>query len=230
MPSTVHEIEIPPRPLPERRGAGRGLSSIFALAALAASCAPSGERPASAPTEEENAAAVPSEVIQQDIDEDGTIDTVFVYRELDERGRAEADTDGDQKIDLWVTSDERGLEQVAYDRDRDGRPDEWEDYDGLRVTERRRDTTGDGEPDHWSLFDDEAILVETREDSDGDGRPNVWSTLDPGGALQRAAYDTNGDGEPDRWVNYREDGSVASIQTDTDGDGIPDTITVPPRR
>ena len=173
----------------------------------------------------------PAQILRQDISGDGVEDTVLAY--ADENGKpsyAEADTDTDGRVDMWVWFEGgKEISEVAYDRDSDGRADEWERYEKARLVERRRDTNGDASPDQWSLYGEEGELVETSRDTDGDGLVDTWSMNDANGRLRRAMYDTNGDGQVDRWINYREDGSIASIETDSDGDGIADKRVVPPR-
>jgi hypothetical protein len=62
--------------------------------------------------------------------------------------RAEQDSDGDGRPDLWYHYAEGHIERVEEDRNRDGRPDLWEEYDRSgAVVSRREDLDFDGVAD-----------------------------------------------------------------------------------
>jgi hypothetical protein len=173
-------------------------------------------------------ASLPATVVQQDLNGDGVLETIFVYGEDGLPEHAEADTNQDRKIDLWVQYENRGeIREIAYDRDGDGRPEEWEIFEAGAMIARHRDTVGNGLPDHWSQYGADGTLLETHRDTDADGRPDLWSSYYPDASLRSVAYDTTSTGNPDLWCNYSEMGEVISIETDTDGDGKPDRVQVP---
>jgi antitoxin component YwqK of YwqJK toxin-antitoxin module len=105
---------------------------------------------------------------KSDTDGDGVHDESIHYRD-GVPTRSESDTDGDRKLDLWITFDPRG-----------------------RPLLEERDTNGDGKPDTFETYEQIAgkpSLKQRDEDKNGDGTIDVKSVYENGKLKQREISD-----------------------------------------
>jgi len=128
------------------------------------------------------------------------------------------DTDGDGKVDAWVTITEGNITRLARDTDHDGRPD-------FNTTFSR----GEGQPlaeehvkpDTGQVASrteyEQGVTSKKEADDNGDGRPDHWWYY-LGGRLSRETRDTDGDGKVDETKVYRGK-QLAEVQTDENRDG-----------
>ena len=64
--------------------------------------------------------------------------------------KVQADTNFDGVVDRIETYNSSGqIEKTERDTDGDGKMDEWVTYDGGKPSKSQRDTNGDGKPDLW---------------------------------------------------------------------------------
>lgn len=170
------------------------------------------------------------EIVQLDLDGNGTEETVVLFRDREGRAvRAMADTNGDGLADIWVKYDPDGetMSELAIDIDHDERADQWRYFENGQLVRIGRDTRDDGRPDIWSVLEQGSRVVAVWTDTTNDGEPDVWAVYSDTGTIAQVSYDTNGDGRAELWVNYDAAGEVASIQRDVDGDGRPDEVVLP---
>ena len=110
---------------------------------------------------------------------DGYKDTVRKYSDEGQSREEQSDTDGDGRIDTWITFVKGRLDKVEIDTNHDGQVDEWKTYgEGGKLSRVRRDTNFDTKPDVWEMY--------------------------RGGRLERMGVDLNGDERVDRWDHDTE--------------------------
>ena len=104
---------------------------------------------------------------------DGIKDIVRTYSEKGDSLHEEADTNYDNKIDIWTTFAVGRIGKEEIDSNFDGRPDIWKYYVAGHLSRIQRDTNGDGKPDQWEFYTN--------------------------GKLERVGIDVDFDGHVDRW-------------------------------
>jgi len=141
-----------------------------------------------------------------DLDGDGTINIVNVYRPTDSVGRLpiakKVDLNLDGRMDVFTEfTPEGGMKVERIDTDFNGKVD-WIDFyqDGSRV-KAEIDSNFDGEMDifcYYRRMPDGTTTIERKErDTSGDGQIDMWERFDEQGQVIRTGRDTNGDGEMD---------------------------------
>ncbi|OGP85700.1 MAG: hypothetical protein A2Y95_06635 [Deltaproteobacteria bacterium RBG_13_65_10] len=128
------------------------------------------------------------------------------------------DTDGDGKLDTWMSVVNGQITRLARDTDHDGKPDFTTTF-----------SAGEGQPlaDVQYKPGTEQIVSKTeyeqgvtskREaDDNGDGKPDHW-WYHAGGRLAKEARDTDGDGKIDEMKLYRDE-KVVRIEYDVNHNG-----------
>src|SRR5215831_2538463 len=152
-----------------------------------------------------------------DTNGDGIFDEVIYYKN-DVPERAEADTNYDGKVDLWIRYDVQGNE-IAQERDTDfdGKVDRWVTLENGKPKIQRDDKNGDGKPESVTYFEN-GERTRSEEDTNGDGRVDRWITY-VNGKPSRVEDDKDGDGKPDIRADFDADGNKTIEIQDTNRDG-----------
>jgi len=120
----------------------------------------------------------------------------------------EADTNGDGKIDTWITKDASGqVTKKEEDRNGDGKPDLTAWFEGGKIKRLEQDTKGKGCIDLRQWFDAREKVSVEYSDTNGDCKTDVWSFFE-NEVLVRQGLDTNGDGRPDALNQLDAQGKV----------------------
>jgi hypothetical protein len=141
-----------------------------------------------------------AERFDADYDHDGRPDHFFVYRN-GSIVSAEADRDGDGRIDAWGTFDSEGRNlHDELDQNFDGRPDAWYSYRDGEVHGSQADADFDGRPDWFSTYV-HGIPVRT-DCRPGDSAIVIRRYLLVAGDLREELVDENRDGAFDYKILY----------------------------
>jgi hypothetical protein len=120
---------------------------------------------------------------EQDVDGDGLLETVTLFRDGD-AVRRRTDSDGDGQTDAWSFYRAGELERHEVDRDGDGFRDLALSYVGGELAQEEEDRNGDGRPDNVTLYA-HGEIVGTYEDLDYDGVTDVESVYENGKLVRR---------------------------------------------
>jgi hypothetical protein len=109
---------------------------------------------------------------------DGRSDLRQVFDDQGRLMRSEEEPDESGRFTLvWFYDDTATAIRAEKDTTGDGRTNIWYEYRNNRLTALAEDTSGDGKPDLWELYDEAEALVKRSKDLNSDGLPDMVETF-----------------------------------------------------
>jgi hypothetical protein len=141
-----------------------------------------------------------------DLDNDGTVD-VRAYLEGERLVRAEADENGDGRVDRWeyYVADGQPVRAAAAAAAPEALPWSSAVVDRIEMSTRR-----DGNISRREFYE-KGVRVRAEEDTNGDARVDKWETY-ANGTLSTIGFDLSGKGVPDRRLVYGPDGAPTRLE------------------
>ncbi len=141
-----------------------------------------------------------------DLDNDGKVD-VRAYLEGERLVRAEADENGDGRVDRWeyYVADGQPVRVAAAAVAPQALPWSTAVVDRIEMSTRR-----DGNISRREFYE-KGVRVRAEEDTNGDARVDKWETY-VNGTLSTIGFDLSGKGVPDRRLVYGPDGAPTKLE------------------